>query len=284
MMKWSELVRRLVPRCARGTDAPTQPVAPTAPAAPPAAAPTTARQPAALPEDVASLLDSLKADEPAGDAVEQLAWLNAENEIDAMVAKWQAAIEHKPVVPIQDSQGRIDDLLERAGPDVGLYGETTGIPVQTLIQMAEVGARSGRLWIRTVYDLFWFDLRRGRIARTGCEGTDTTGERLGEILVGHGVLQPQDVRAPVEESRKRRLPLGAVLLEKELVSRDQLHEAIRQQSILRLANALFAPHAAYAFCQDASNVPSPIDNVGIDPRDLLEASGHLIGDGLRVVD
>lgn len=234
-----------------------------------------------LPEDLSTLLDSTPPDSPMTDAVEQLAWLNAENEIDSMVAKWQASIEHKPVLPITDGRRRIEDILERAGPDVGLYGETTGIPVQMLIQMAAVGSRSGRLWIRTVNDVLWFDLRHGRIARTGCEGPSTEGERLGEMLVGAGVLERDSYGEHLKEALKRRLPFGAVLLEKKLVTREQLQEALRQQSILRLSNALFAPHAAYAFCQDSSNVPSPIDNIEIDPRELLEASGHMIGDTVR---
>jgi hypothetical protein len=172
----------------------------------------------------------------------------------------------------------IAEVLREARDGVRLFGRTSRLPIETLIEMAEERDRSSRLWIRTPEDLLWFDLRDGMLVRAGAQGDERLGERRGEMLQGMGFADTATVQDALRAATSRGLPLGAILLERGAVTRDQLEEALCQQSVVRFAQVLFAPEAAFALADVERSATDLLDNVAIPPRSLLLLGGQMMSE------
>lgn len=61
--------------------------------------------------------------------------------------------------------------------------------------------------------------------------------RLGELLVVHGLISPEQLRSALSQQKEQRKPLGQVLIENKLISRHQLGFVLGRQYALRMVAA-----------------------------------------------
>lgn len=179
----------------------------------------------------------------------------------------------EPTAAPREPGARVRELERIVGAEVLLSGEASSRAVDVLIRTAETRHGHCRLWVWAGRDLVAFDLVQGAVVCAHDAVRAAIGERVGEILIGLGALDPARLDRALELADILKVPLGNVLLEQRLVTADQLADALRQQCVLRLSRVLFAQGVVYALTGlDAASIQGEL-NVRIDPHELLALSG-----------
>lgn len=170
--------------------------------------------------------------------------------------------------PCDAVEEMLEDVIERAGDDVGLRGYLDEIGVEQLVEMVRTNHRSGRLWVRTPTELFDFQLHQGRIARIQVLGSSATADRLGEAIVQLGFAAQDVIDRFLADGPSK--PLGVRLVDSGVLTTDQLREALSVQTVARLMRAMEAGRGAYAFKRSSWDLGGPPGGVDVDPFTLLD--------------
>jgi len=121
------------------------------------------------------------------------------------------------------------DSVERAPSRthvLALAGSEALLPAQEVVALVAARRQSGIVKLRTNRETFTLEFDAGRVAHMHSSAA-ADGERLGDILVGRGWLQAQQVESI--RSRGLRGRFGEVLLNAGLVTEQQLLAALETQ-------------------------------------------------------
>jgi curved DNA-binding protein CbpA len=153
---------------------------------------------------------------------------------------------------------------------------STPARVLQLLREAHVSRRSGHLHVTHGQERRGLSVRDGEIIQGR---SDVGGEHLSDILVRHGFVSQGDLDKAVEAALYGRRPLGAVLVELDLIDRGRLEEAVGFHAREILFAALDR-HGGMAVFEELESVPEGLAEG--DPASrlstaaiLLEAAGRL---------
>ena len=110
---------------------------------------------------------------------------------------------------------------------MAIKGSLREASLPDVLQLLALGQKSGCLSVadRTSFGYVYFD--RGRITYASIVNRR---DRLGDILVKNGVVSHADLEAAIaQQTKERDKLLGELLIERQLLSREQLHQFIRVQ-------------------------------------------------------
>lgn len=155
-----------------------------------------------------------------------------------------------------------------------IEGSLRNVPLTDVLQIATTGKKSGLLTIEHDDVVARVHVDRGRIQIAQME----PGPHLGEMLVRMGFLSARDVQTLLDASARAddRRPLGSHAIERELVSEEEVQDALRQQAIEVLAELLSWSTGRFTFTERSIRQGDLLPDGGHDAMRLLMAA-----DGLR---
>ena len=138
-----------------------------------------------------------------------------------------------------------DEGAEDAGA-VGFHGSNATIPIPDLLTFLQAQQVSGCLDIELENENVTIELERGALAQA-FSSNSPKGQRLGEILVSQGAIDEPALREFLRANRNSPDQFGRALEREELVTKDQLMQAVVFQ-VQQLFNRLFrSEDAKYSF-------------------------------------
>lgn len=150
---------------------------------------------------------------------------------------------------------------------VGTLGD---LPLADLLRVLAAGEKSGRLRLseRDGYGLVV--LRQGKIVYAA---SDAARESLGSILVGRGLVDEPTLQQALRQQHhlKEHRPLGGILLDMGILSRESLGAVLREQIEGVLLDLLRWPSGFFRF--EAETLAEAVDGVAVDVRDLQLPEG-----------
>lgn len=169
-------------------------------------------------------------------------------------------------------------LLEEVGRPATLQGTSMSMPIAALFDLLSGSRQSGCLHVRTPTELIRIVLDGGFVVATSTTHPPG-GQRLGDLLVEVGLLDRESADAKAAEAKNAAMPIGALLVDHELITLDQLKSALQKQVQARFDRVLRAEHVAYAFVPDARRALS--GQIRAHPRELLLESARRTDEALR---
>jgi hypothetical protein len=147
---------------------------------------------------------------------------------------------------------------------LSLAGKLEDVPLADVMQFIHLGRRTGNLSVERDDARAEIQFHEGAIVGARSPGS----LRLGELLVEEGVLEAatlEEVLARQERPGEDRA-LGLLLLDQELVSRDEVRDAIRSQIERTIYELVTWSHGSFVFeLEDLE----PMDDVAVFPGDLV---------------
>jgi hypothetical protein len=149
-------------------------------------------------------------------------------------------------------------------------GEIGDVGAADLLYLLRLKQQTGRLAINTAGDQVVISLVRGRL--TSVTSSDPM-LRLGRMLIRLGYMTPEGLRRALQlQDQSGGDTLGKVLLDHELVNRDQLTRCVEEQCIEILAKVIAAEAGMFAFTPDPNPPASTFDSPLNTDRIVLEAT------------
>jgi tetratricopeptide (TPR) repeat protein len=149
---------------------------------------------------------------------------------------------------------------------MAIRGSLREASLPDVLQLLAMGQKTGVLSIgdKSNFGYIYFD--RGRISYARIVNRR---DRLGDILVKNGILQPEQLDEAVAiQSKDRSRLLGEILIERELLTREELHHYVRVQ-IEEAVYYLFTwTQGTFSFEADVTPDEQPF-LVSISPESLL---------------
>jgi hypothetical protein len=148
---------------------------------------------------------------------------------------------------------------------MSINGVLEDLALADVLQFVHLGQRTGTLYM-------WQDEeRRAEIGfHDGKIISAWTPEqsRLGDLLVEGGLLAPGDLASALraQNAEADRRPIGKMLIDSGVVHRDDIYKVIREQIEATIFDLVTWQYGNFHFEVDELN---PVDEVGIDPTDLL---------------
>jgi Domain of unknown function (DUF4388) len=146
-----------------------------------------------------------------------------------------------------------DDVEPRSEQQPGecvLRGTSPSLTVPTVLEFLAAHRKTGTLHVRTSSESFAIELAGGQIVHAVSDCTPLE-ERLGSVLLRRGTIGAEQLQGAL--NNREGGMLGAILLRENLVARDELIEALKDQASL-LFRRLFAHHETqFHFLEGASS-------------------------------
>ncbi len=140
---------------------------------------------------------------------------------------------------------------------VDLQGTSWTIPVPELLSFLSISRKTGVLWIHTTQETFMLEIKNGALVHATSDQTPE-GMRLGDLLVGSGVLEQDQVEPLVDAARAAQESLGSYLLKIGRITTDQLAKGLSTQIQNLFHRLLTSENAVYRF-QDGLDIGSRKD-------------------------
>ena len=147
---------------------------------------------------------------------------------------------------------------------MSLAGKLEDVPLADVMQFIHLGRRTGTLSVEKDEARAEIQFHEGAIVGARSPGS----LRLGELLVEEGVLATamlEEVLARQEHPEEDR-SLGVLLLDEELVSSEEVRDAIRSQIERTIYELVTWSHGSFVFELEDLD---PVDDVAVFPGDLV---------------
>lgn len=151
----------------------------------------------------------------------------------------------------------------------GIIGSNENFELFDIFQRIYIKKKTGKLMVKEDTGFVDVFFNNGIITHTGSEERPER-ERLGSMLVKDGTLRSEDLESVLSEQSGSKTPLGHLLLQKRLVSRDVLEEIISRQIINQISNLLSQGNKIYGFIPQEVTVDKEL-NISITPETLQRA-------------
>jgi hypothetical protein len=156
----------------------------------------------------------------------------------------------------------------------GVGGLSAVVPVFTALQMLSGLGKSGSLRVESPQGTFEVLMEKGSVVYA--QGIrPEPGERLGEILVGLGVLTEEQLATTLERAQARGESVGTLLLRDRLVSPEQLSAALAEQACVIFSRIHAAGDARWRFEERLAGVTAAGER--LDPVPLMLRGAHAAG-------
>lgn len=140
----------------------------------------------------------------------------------------------------------LEDEVDVSPARAGFHGDSWSISIPDILGLLQVQAKDGVLELELESETICIELNRGDLIHAYSKNPPARG-RLGEILVERGVLTQERLDLFLFCFTGRRGPLGEALKSGELVTEDQLKEALDYQ-VQQLFHRVFtAKNCRYSF-------------------------------------
>lgn len=147
---------------------------------------------------------------------------------------------------------------------MSLNGKLEDVSLSDVMQFIHLGRRTGTLSLQRSDQEAEIGFHRGQIVSASAPGT----LRLGELLVRRGLLTREQLHAAIDLQRRQqpRQSLGHLLIEEEILSFEEIREAIENQIELTIYELVTWTTGAFEFALDELR---PIDDIAMYPGDLI---------------
>lgn len=154
-----------------------------------------------------------------------------------------------------------------------IEGGLDNVPLTDVLQIVTTGQKSGMLTIESDDALARVYVDRGRIQMAQME----PGPHLGEMMVRLEFLSPEELQGLLEAApgTDDRRPLGALAVERELVSGEKVRAALRLQAVEVLADLLTWTAGRFIFAERPIRQGDRLPDGGHDAVQLLMAADAL---------
>lgn len=169
------------------------------------------------------------------------------------------------------AQGLLAALTARVGVESPMKGTIDSMPIPRVFELLVRLQRTGCLHVRTAGEHLRFVLVEGMIVATATDN-QPQDQRLGELLRHLGLIPRRHLQTLVERAEREQRPLGALLVDEQLVSIAQLTRALTIQVQARFERAFKAKEGAYLFVPDSGQRVD--DRLRVDARALLADLGE----------
>ncbi|MCG8457087.1 MAG: response regulator [Holophagales bacterium] len=149
---------------------------------------------------------------------------------------------------------------------MSINGVLEDMPLADVLQFVHLARRTGTLYMwRDDEHRAEIGFHDGKIVSAWTPGQ----KRLGDLLVDAGHAEPAVIARILEKQQEEgaRLTLGQMLLERELVSRSQIHGVIRDQVQKTVFELVTWRHGNFHFEIDELH---PVDDFSLAPGDVLD--------------
>lgn len=146
---------------------------------------------------------------------------------------------------------------------MGLSGTLRTMDLSELLQWIANGAKSGVLTLERDRLTKRIGFREGRIASV--ESNDPA-EHLGQFLLAYGKIDPESLKRAFAMQEKTGLKLGEILVEVNLLRREDLADTLRIQAVEIIYNLFLWEDANFRF--DDRNVPRE-PGLTLDPSGII---------------
>jgi hypothetical protein len=162
-----------------------------------------------------------------------------------------------------------------------LRGSTDALSVVAVVETLALNGATGLLTVQTRHESIRISLCGGDVIEA-ISDRPPAGQRLGEILVARGALDPEQLdellaRRDAEGGAQR---IGELLATEELVTREQLREALAEQIQHCFLRVFHAENATYAFFPRADGTCA---DVRLGVTELLLESARVADEERRTI-
>ena len=119
------------------------------------------------------------------------------------------------------------------------------MPMRSVLQFLSRMRKTGTLWISLENERMTIDMIDGAVSGTTSDRPPEV-ERVGDLLVEHGFLAPEEV-VPYRKRIGGPVPIGAALVRARKITEGQLLEVLELQVRRRVERAMRCTKASYAF-------------------------------------
>jgi CheY-like chemotaxis protein len=235
-----------------------------------------------------SLVDEIEAepDEPSGEvpsvnaslSVSSLAMMVSDEVATAVTALPEKDRARREAIAAAVSAVMGTERIRRAlasgapAPPLGgrqvLQGSADAIPLGEIFQVLQMQRQTGVLVVRQDHREVSILFRDGNIDLA--QSKNMSGEfRLGRYFIEEKLISKEKLDSVVRDHSTRQQPLGALLIDLELVTAEQLEHALMRQSSELIYEVCRWPAATYAFYRDADMPLGATTQLGLPPASLV---------------
>lgn len=223
-----------------------------------------------------SLALHLSDDESAREVRAQLEW--SASHLDAAIRVLHG--ERDRAATERPSSGASTEEGRRSGPSEGLRGHTQAITIPEVLGFVASLRKCGVLRVKTAAEAFLIQLDQGEVIYAVGDNPPQ-GERLGELLIGRGQISIDALESVLASGVDEGAMLGTALVQRGLVTPEQLRCALRFQVQSIFHRVFCAEDAIYQFDEGvALRVPA---DIRLNVTSLLLESARSSDEGLRRV-
>ncbi len=156
---------------------------------------------------------------------------------------------------------------------MAFMGELSDIGVADLLYLLALGRQSGKLVISANGDEVGLFLHKGQMALVTSSNMTL---RLGRMLTRLGLLSPEQLRETlrIQEQEQPSRPLGAILIDRQLIAESELRDCVEEQCVEILARVIGAETGVFVYHRDAE-LPSKTEIVPLNAdRIAMRASSR----------
>lgn len=156
-----------------------------------------------------------------------------------------------------------------------LQGTCPEFPLVPVFQFIASHRKSGHLQIKLAEEIITIGILSGRVVHTSTD-QPRRGERLGEIMIQHGSVKSDHFIAFIDAFRPELgRPLGIALVEDNVVTSEQLTEALTDQMQFHFDRVFEAESCSFIFYEDEL---SPSTGLSIGVSEFLIGTGRSPGE------
>jgi hypothetical protein len=112
---------------------------------------------------------------------------------------------------------------------VAMRGNSSSLPISGVVEFLGSQRKSGRMTVTTNQEVFVLEFENGDVMYAASNNTPA-GQRLGEILVEHGDVDPKILERVLARSAPGTHNLGDTLTTEQVICKEALHRALRAQT------------------------------------------------------
>ena len=146
---------------------------------------------------------------------------------------------------------------------MSIIGSLEDLSLADIFQILAGSQKSGVLYVNTVDGRSSIAFKNGYVVSAS---KPDLSHRLGQLLLKQNLISRTDLETSLTEQSQNGLPLGEILLKRELLAPEILRNAMRQQVVETLKEIVNLEEGSFSFHTDAS---LPSDLVLLDPQHIL---------------
>jgi hypothetical protein len=148
---------------------------------------------------------------------------------------------------------------------MALQGDLGSIDIADILSVISLNQKTGMLIITRGFEEKKLYFRKGRLIFSS---STNENEKLGEIMIDEGYLERGDITVVVEEQRNSEDHIGTILLEKGIISQEQLFNCIRVQANRILLTILNWIDGSFRFSDEEVKLPKQL-SIAYDLNKLI---------------